>query len=170
MSINVIAACDLNRGIGYKNKLMWNLRDDLKHFQKLTCGHFVLMGYNTYLSLGKPLPKRKNIVLTRKHGNKLPTTVFEYPSVEDVLYEYENYAEKEIDLWIIGGQQIYEQWIPHADKIMLTVVQTRVSKADTHFPDFDESDWDKKCLKYQKADENNEYPFYIMEYARKQPN
>jgi dihydrofolate reductase len=170
MSLILVAACDKNRGIGYKNELLCHLREDLKQFKELTEGSFVLMGYNTFKSIGKPLPNRKNIVLTRKHGNKLPSTVFEYSSIDDVLYEYENYAEKEIDIYVIGGSQVYEQMLPHSDEIHLTVIRHEFEKVDSYFPEIDEEEWDKKFIGYQEADEHNDYYHSYTKYTRKQVN
>jgi dihydrofolate reductase len=167
MTITLIAAVDQSLAIGYKNKLLCNLKDDLKHFKKLTKGKFILMGSNTFYSIGNALPERQNLVLTRKVKHRLPDDVFVYHDIETILFEYENYAEKSIELMVIGGQSIYEQMLPYADKIVLTIIQHTFNKADAFFPKFDESEWDKKCIGHHKADEDNEYDFYITEYTRK---
>jgi dihydrofolate reductase len=172
LSINIIAAISQTHQLGYRNQLLCKLSDDLKFFKLKTQQNFCVFGRKTYDSIGgKPLKNRTNIILTRK-PNKLEyhPDIVTYSSVDELMYEYENYAEKDIELFICGGEQIYKEFMDKADKMYLTVIQHTFPKADAHFPKFDESEWDKKCLKYQKADENNEYPFYIMEYTRKQSN
>lgn len=171
MPINIIAACDLNRGIGFKNQLLCKLSSDLQNFKKLTENHFVLMGRKTYQSVGKPLPNRTNIVLTRK-PNKLEfdPEVITYGSVEEVLFEYENYAEKDVELWVIGGSDIYSQFLDHADRVYLTVIRHEFKQVDSYFPELDESQWDKKFLGEKKIDEKDEYTHSYTVYTRKQTN
>lgn len=165
--IHLIAAIDFNNGIGYKNKLLCHLPNDLKHFKELTAGHFVVMGANTFKSIGKSLPNRQNIVLTRKMKHDLPRDVYVYHSVKDILHEYENYAEKEIELFIIGGQSIYEQFLPHADKIHLTIIENEFEKVDSYFPQFSLEEWIPiKSIRNWK-DENNLYNYSFVTYERR---
>lgn len=167
MSINIIAAIGLNRELGQNNNLLCNLSADLKHFKKITENNFCVMGRNTFESIGKALPNRTNIVLSRDVNYDPHPAVHVYSSFDDVLWEYENYAEKQIDLFIIGGGQLYSQAIKHANKMFITVIQNKFPEADTHFPAFELSEWNHRVTGYQKKDDKNEYPFYYVEYTRK---
>lgn len=160
---------DQNRAIGYKNKLLAYLSADLKHFKELTTGHFVIQGRKTYESIGKPLPNRTNIILSRDTKYNPHPAVHVYNSVEDILWEYENYAEKEIDMFIIGGSQIYEQFLPHADKLYLTIIEHKFDKSevDSYFPAFELSDWNHRVTGFKRKDDKNEYSHYYVEYLRK---
>ncbi|KON87481.1 hypothetical protein AF332_12015 [Sporosarcina globispora] len=167
MSINIIAAMGLDRELGQNNQLLCNLSADLKHFKELTTGGFVLMGSNTFRSIGKSLPDRENIVLTRDTKHNLPADVFAYDSFDQVLFEYRNFNEEVDDLWIIGGSNVYSQAIQHADKMYLTVIQNRFPEADCYFPAFDLSDWNHKVTGFKRKDEKNDFDHYYVEYSRK---
>lgn len=136
-NITLIAAVARNRVIGYKNQMPWHLPQDLKRFKSLTQGHYVVMGKNTFDSLNKkPLPHRINLVVSQTYYRNPPFTnldanTFFMPSPQAVL----NLFGKE-DLKVIGGQQIYEQFMPLAQTLELTIVnQTCVG--DTHFPNYE---------------------------------
>lgn len=165
--INLIAAIDLNRGLGFENDLLVKLPSDMKNFKKLTTGHFVVMGSNTFKSIGHHLPNRQNIVITRNTKHDLPNDVYVYNSIHDVIHEYNNYSNKEVDLWVIGGQQIYEQFIEHADRLYLTVIDNYFQKVDTFFPPFNLLDWMVIENKENKADEKNPYDHYFVTYERR---
>jgi dihydrofolate reductase len=168
LSINLIAAIGVNRELGYKNQLLCHLPNDLNHFKELTTGHFVVMGSNTFRSIGKHLPNRHNIVLTHKTKHDLPDDIYAYHSVEDVLFEYENYANKEVELWIIGGEQIYKQFLPHADRIYLTIIENHFSKVDTWFPPFSFLDWKVTSNIRNEIDEKNPYVHSFITYERRE--
>ena len=157
--IKMIAACDLNRTIGKDNKLMWNLKSDMEYFKNKTLNQTVIMGYNTYLSFGKPLTDRENVVLS-KQDRELPEGVKLYHSIEDVL---EAYHDK--DIWICGGEQIYKQFLPYADQIYLTIVVAALHDGDTFFPELSD-EW--KCTQRHKkiADEYNEYNHWYCLYEK----
>lgn len=167
MTINIIAAMGLNREIGKNNNLLWNLPNDMKRFKELTQNNFVLMGSNTYYSIGKPLSNRQNIVFSRKIKHNFPNDVYVYNSIEDILHEYENYADKQVDMWIIGGQSIYEQFIDVADYLYLTIVHQTFNQADTYFPKFNIEDW--KIIEHidNKADDQHLYDYSFVTYKRK---
>lgn len=167
MTISLISCIDLNRGIGSKGSLLTKPPLDFQHFKNLTIGNFVVMGKSTYDEIGKPLPKRYNLVLTRKVKHDLPNEVFTYQSVADVLHEYENYAEKEIDLMVCGGQKVYEEFLPHADYIHLTIVDHKFPKSDRFFPQFDLSEWEVVSNVKNAADENYPYDYYFVKYKRR---
>ena len=158
--IKMIAACDLNRTIGKDNKLMWKLSSDMEYFKNKTLNQTVVMGYNTYQSFGKPLASRENVVLSRQ-DRELAEEVKLYHSVEDVLRDY---AGK--DIWIIGGQTIYEQFLPYADQIYLTIIPKAFYGGDAFFPELPD-EW--HCIKRHKkeADERNEYDHWYCLYEKR---
>lgn len=165
--INLIAAIDLNRGLGFNNDLLVKLPNDMKHFKKLTTGQFIVMGANTFRSIGHHLPNRQNIVITSNTKHGLPDDVYVYNSVDSVLWEYNNYSNKKVDLWVIGGQSIYEQFIEHADKLYLTVIDHYFKNVDTFFPPISLLDWMVVENKENKADEKNPYDHYFVTYTRR---
>lgn len=131
--INIIAVVAKNRAIGKNNQLLWHLPDDLKHFKEITQNHPVVMGLNTYYSIGKALPNRINVVVSKD--------LIEIPncSVFTSLQEAIDFANsKDNEIFIIGGASIYEQTIKIADKLYLTIVDREVLDADAFFPDYSE--------------------------------
>lgn len=131
--ISIICAIGKNNEIGFQNKLLWDIPDDMQHFKDITTGHTVVMGQKTFESIGKPLPKRHNIVVTLDKNFKTDDCEIRY-SLEDVLKEGKNKSE---EIFIIGGGQIYKQSVPYADKLYLTIVDDS-PEADTYFPDYSE--------------------------------
>lgn len=133
-NITLIAALDPCRVIGYKNQIPWHIPKDLKHFKSLTSGHHVVMGKNTFDSLNqKPLPNRVNIVLSQTYYRDPPyleNQTFFVPSLESVLSVFGHE-----ELKVIGGQQIYEQFLPLASSLELTHVHQKYL-GDTYFPDY----------------------------------
>lgn len=167
MSINLIAAMDLSCGIGYRNELLVKLPNDLKRFKELTTNEFVCMGRKTYESIGHPLPNRYNIVLTRDMKYNSSEGVYIYNSINDVLFEYQNYNGNENELYIIGGAEIYNQALPYAEKLFLTVIETEFPKADTFFPRFSLVDWKVIDRVDNKKDENHPYNYSFVTYSRR---
>jgi dihydrofolate reductase len=135
-AISLIAAVAENGVIGQENKLPWHLPADLKHFKAMTLGKPVLMGRKTWESLGRPLPGRHNIVITRQVGYKVPAGVTVAASLEKAL----TLAGQEAEVMVIGGAQIYRQALPLADKVYLTRVALSPT-GDTFFPDLDPTLW-----------------------------
>ena len=125
--ITLIAAIGRNREIGFENKLLWNILEDMKHFKEYTMGKVVIMGYNTFQSIGKILPGRKTIVITHRDLGNLAITA---KDIESALSVQNCYPE----LVIIGGASIYNQTIEHADKLVITHVDAEFT-ADTFFPE-----------------------------------
>lgn len=161
--ISIIVAAAENWAIGRKNDLPWRLSGDLKNFSKITTVHTVLMGLNTFKSIfsriGKPLPNRKNIILTFE---KDPTIKEEQlTSVGEVL----NLAKKE-DIFVIGGASVYRQLLPHADKLYLTKVHTEIKDADAFFPAVSENEWKLVSSEPHKKDEKNEYDYAFEIYEK----
>ena len=126
--ITLIAACSRNRVIGKDNTLIWNVPGDLKRFKELTTGHPVLMGRKTFDSIGRPLPNRTNIVITRNTEWSHPG-VITYQNWRDALPIFENQK-----LFVIGGGEIYQQLMPYADEILLTYID-RDYEGDSFFPE-----------------------------------
>jgi len=154
----MICAIGRHREIGFENKLLWNLKGDMQHFVAVTRGHTVVMGQRTYDSLFiKPLPGRKNIVLTRDKDFQAPGCEIFY-SLEDFLTEYQPAAE---EIFIIGGASIYEQLLPYAEKLYLTLVDDS-PKADTFFPDYP----DFKLLSESETKEENGIKYKFVELAK----
>lgn len=134
MIISIIAAIARDRGIGYQNKLLVHLPPDLQHFKAITSGHMVIMGQTTYESMGRALPNRENIVLTKDLNFKAPDARIFY-SLEEALEYAKNSGDSEV--FFIGGASVYAQSIKYADKLYLTLID-KVFEADTYFPDYSE--------------------------------
>ena len=130
--ISIIAIIDKNRAIGKNNDLLWNIPSDLKNFKKITKGHTVIMGRKTYESIGSVLPDRKNIILSSNKKYKIRGAII-YNSIQKLLKKY--YKSKE-EVFVIGGGTLYEQFLPFADKLYLSIVQNYPKDADTFFPKY----------------------------------
>ena len=157
--ISIIAAVARNRAIGYENKLIYWLPNDLKRFKALTTGHTIIMGRNTFLSLPKgALPNRRNIVLTRSQKAFPGCDVF--ASLEDALA----HCDKDEDVYIIGGASVYRQALPLADRLCLTEIDDTPEKADTFFPPYD--DWKELSREDHEKDERHEYAYSFVDYIK----
>lgn len=146
-----------NRVIGNNNELIWKLSSDLKRFKELTTNNPVIMGRKTYESIGRPLPNRRNIVITRNTEYSVEGCEI-VSSLEEALLLTNN------DCFIIGGGEIYTQSLEFADKIYLTLVNKEF-EGDTTFPELDDK-WAKISRKDFKADDKNEYDYSFIEYER----
>lgn len=135
--INIIAAVGKNLELGKDNKLIWHIPNDLKYFKENTIGKTIVMGRKTYESMGKPLPNRKNIVLTNSNI-----------SLNDalVINDYRQILDIKEDVFIIGGTEIFELFLPYANRLYLTEIDYE-SDADSYFPKFDLSLYKKDVLK-----------------------
>jgi dihydrofolate reductase len=161
MIVSIIAALDDRRGIGYKGRLPWHLSTDLKRFKSLTMGHHIIMGRKTYLSIGKPLPGRTNIVLTKNEDYHSENVVVAH-SIEDALEIARRNGETEV--FIIGGGEIFRQALPLADRLYLTHVHTD-SVSDTFFPKVDRI-WKISDSTDLPADDKNEFTTTYRIYTR----
>ncbi|MBI4652763.1 dihydrofolate reductase [Candidatus Kuenenbacteria bacterium] len=157
--ISIICVLGKNRAIGYKNKLIWNIPEDLKHFRKITSGHVIIMGRKTYESIGKPLLNRINIIITRdkKYFQK---QCYVCDSLEKALKLAKEKSKNEI--FIIGGGEIYRVAFQYVDKLYLTLVDDEPKNADTFFPDYNEF---KKVI-IKKESELNGLKFKFVELER----
>jgi len=143
--ISIIAAVGLAREIGLNNKLLWQLPDDLKHFQKLTTNHAVVMGQKTYESIGKPLPNRLNVVLSKDESLEI-TGCAVCNNIDDAVNIAADYSD---EIFVIGGGSIYAQFIDRADKLYLTLIDKEFD-ADTFFPDYSKFQIKKKGHKHSQ--------------------
>lgn len=160
--LTIIAAAGENDAIGKDNQLVWNLTDDMKRFKKLTSGHHIIMGRKTFESFPKPLPNRTHVVISRNVDYKVPEGVIVVDSLDKAIKISENDSQP----FIIGGGEIYEQAIPHADKIELTRVHADF-EADTFFPKIDTTVWKEIGNTFHKKDSEHEYEFSFITYIRK---
>lgn len=161
MRISIIVAADLNNGIGANNALLCHLPNDLKYFKKLTTGYPVLMGKNTYLSIGKPLPNRTNLVVSKQVKSIEGCEVF--ASIEEGIA----YAQQlnTNSLFIIGGDSIYKQTLHLADTVYLTRIK-HAFKADTFFPALNPLQWKLQSFDCFEADEKHAYNYCFEVYSR----
>lgn len=163
MQLILIAAKAKNNIIGKDNQLIWKLSADLKRFKNLTSGHYILMGRKTYESLGKPLPNRTHIIVSRNPEFSVPEGHFVFSSVEEAFI----YCNKiGVDnLFIIGGGQIYRDTINLCDKLEITEVEAE-PEGDTYFPEIDSEIWTETERESFPADEKNEYRFSFVTYEK----
>jgi len=156
MTISLVVAASINDVIGTGGGLPWHLPDDLRHFKRLTTGKPVVMGRRTYESIGRPLPDRRNIVMTRD-PEYAATDCDVVSSVNEVL----DLVGAADEVMIIGGGQVYRDFLPHADRIYLTRVQADI-EGDTYFPDIDAEAWRLVSSEHHPADEKHRYAFDVM--------
>ena len=161
MSISIIAAMGTNRVIGRGNGLPWNLPADTRFFKETTRGHPVIMGRKTFDTMGKPLPGRRNIVITRRPHLEIPGA--EVVSSLEAALSLVNVQEEEV--FIIGGSEIYAMALAIADRMYLTLIHESF-EGDTFFPEFDESDWVVVSRRDREADERNPHAFSFLTYER----
>ncbi|UOF13772.1 dihydrofolate reductase [Lysobacter capsici] len=159
----LIAALDRKHAIGRDNALPWRLSDDLKRFKALTLGKPLLMGRKTAQSLGRALPGRRNLVLTR--SGEVPFAGMEAVGSTEQALELAR-ADGAAELCVIGGGEIYALCLPSASRMHLTRVDTEVEGADTFFPRFDRDEWREVARESHRADERNEFDVEYVEYVR----
>ena len=159
--ISVIAAVAKNRAIGYQNKLIYWLPNDLKRFKALSTGHTIIMGRNTFLSLPKgALPNRRNIVLSRSQKTFENCDV--YASLEEAL----QHCTPDEDIYIIGGASVYRQALKIADRLCLTEIDDTPAEADTFFPPY-EDDWQEESREDHPIDDRHDFRYSFVDYIRK---
>ena len=157
MKISMIAAMGPKREIGLGNKLLWHIKSDLQNFKKITTGKIVVMGRKTFESIGRPLPNRENIVITRN-------TDFSAEGVEvihdplmllDYVLDKEEQLGENLEVMIIGGAEIYSLYLPYASKLYLSHVSSYAGDADAYFPEFNKAEWESVY--------REEFPEFIFE-------
>lgn len=157
--VSVIVAVAENGVIGDKNTLLWHISEDLRNFKRVTSGHPVIMGRKTFDSLGRPLPNRTNVVITRQNLE------IEGCKVVHSLEEALSLFSPEEEVFVIGGAQIYAEALPLADRFYLTRVH-HAYEGDTSFPKWNESEWNLMESERFERGEKYEYPFTIEIYER----
>jgi len=165
MKIILIAAISENNALGKDNKLLWKLSADLAVFKKLTTNNIILMGRKTFDSIGKALPNRINMVLTKNKYFYEDNVV----SVDGIKKAFELAREYNKDLYIIGGGQIYEMAMDWVDEMYITHVKCTID-ADTFFPEINKINWDATLYHSQQKDEKNEFDFDVIHYTKSSRN
>jgi dihydrofolate reductase len=160
-SLSIICAMDQNRLIGNNNELPWHLPADLAFFKRTTLGKPVLMGRKTYESIGRPLPGRQNIIITRDRDYQVDGC----DSCQSIDAALELAADQE-EIMLIGGASLYQQTLDRAQKLYLTRIHTSF-EGDAWFPEFDPEDWLEDWHEDHYSDEKNKYDFSFIQYSRK---
>ena len=160
MTVSIIVAIAENNAIGKNNQLLWHLPADLKHFKNTTTGHTVIMGRKTYDSVGRPLPNRRNIIITRQ-DIKIPGCQV-VKSIEDALA----LSADQDEVFIVGGAEIYKQSIYLTHRIYLTIVHHSFD-ADTFFPEINYNEWTETARTDHQPDEKNNFPYSFVTLDRR---
>jgi dihydrofolate reductase len=167
MKISLIVAVSRNGVIGIDNQLPWHLPEDLKYFKSVTMGKPIIMGRKTYDSIGRPLPGRTNIVITRDsswqaEGVEVARTLAQAMTLGQLAC-----AQADVDeAMVIGGEQIYRMTLPAADRLYLTEVQAEV-EGDAFFPEFDAKDWQQVSEQLPGVTDTHSYRFIVLERIKK---
>ncbi|WP_349407322.1 dihydrofolate reductase [Pseudalkalibacillus sp. SCS-8] len=157
--ISLLFAMDKNQVIGKNNDLPWHLPEDLKWFKQVSTGHTIIMGRKTYESIGKPLPNRKNVIVTNDKNYTAEGCIVTH-SIEEALQQDGD------EMIVIGGAKIFEQVLDDADRLYLTYIDHEF-EGDTFFPEFDESEWKLTSKEKGIKDDKNPYDYYFCIYDRK---
>ena len=160
MTTSIIVAIARNHAIGKNNKLLWHLPNDLKHFKDVTTGHTVIMGRKTYDSVGRPLPKRRNIIVTRQAISIEGCEVVN--SIDAALALCAN----EEEVFIVGGAEIYRQSLHLVNRIYLTIVHQSFD-ADSYFPEIDPNEWKETSHEDHPTDEKHAIPYSFITLERR---
>ena len=158
MTLSILVAHDKQRVIGYQNQLPWHLPNDLKHVKQLSTGHTLVMGRKTFESIGKPLPNRRNVVLTNNHS-------FKHEGV-DVIHSIEEINDIPGQVSIFGGQTLFEEMIDKVDDMYITVVDG-MFQGDTFFPPYTFEDWEVESSVEGQLDEKNTIPHTFLHLVRR---
>ena len=161
MTISIIAAIGNNGVIGKDNKLPWDFPADMKHFQRLIMGKPIIMGQKTFESIGRPLPGRKNIILTRDDSFQPPNCIIAH-SIKEALEA----AHPAKEVMICGGVSIYEQFLPCANRMYLTLIHHDFD-GNAFFPKFDYNNWQEKERIENQPDKENPYKYTFLNLERK---
>ena len=160
LRLSILVAMAKTRVIGRDNRLPWHLPADLKHFKFLTMGQTIVMGRKTYESIGKPLPGRANVVITRQTDYEIPGAVV-VNSLEDALLVCEETSTIDTENFIIGGEKLYQQTIKICQRMYITEIQSNFD-GDVFFPQFDPGDWEE-MQRDKHVDGNLEYHFVVLD-------
>ncbi|HBN01357.1 MAG TPA: hypothetical protein DD383_01790 [Rikenellaceae bacterium] len=168
----IIAAVADNGAIGKDNDLLWHIAEDMKYFRRTTTGNPVVMGYRTFLSIGRPLPKRDNIVISSRTWEDVPEGVKVACNLEEAYSLAEKAAGEESDaaagrIFIMGGGETYRKALPTADKLYITHVHTTIKEADTFFPVIDPEIWEVESSTPVATDPETGYTYEFKVYKRR---
>ncbi len=161
--LKILVAFDENRVIGKNNGLIWHLPADLKRFKALTTGHVIIMGRKTFESIGRPLPNRTTIVISRQQDLKIEGVILAH-SVEEAILKAKSISRD--DIFIVGGAEIYQLSLPLADQILVTQLHD-IFEGDAFFPEISPAIWEVAEQERGITDEQNAYQFSYITYARK---
>lgn len=162
IQLSAIVAMAENRTIGKQNRLPWHLPADLRHFKKLTTGHPILMGRKTYESIGKPLPNRTNIILTRNPTYLAPGCEI-VTTLDEAMQTAKHHHATEV--FVIGGAEIYRQLLPQINHLYLTIVHEQIA-GDAFFPLLDSTAWREVSRERHEADHENPHAYSFVELER----
>jgi dihydrofolate reductase len=160
MIVSIVVAISENHAIGKDNKLLWYLPNDLKHFKEITSGHTVIMGRKTYESVGKPLPNRRNIIITRQNITIEGCEVVN--SIEAALA----LCADEAEVFIVGGAEIYKQSMHLTDRIYLTIVHKDFD-GDSYFPEINPNNWRETAREDHEPDAKNALPYSFITFKKR---
>jgi dihydrofolate reductase len=160
--ISLIAAIGKNNELGKSNTLLWHLPADMKHFKEITTLHPVIMGRKTFESIGRPLPNRRNIVITRNVNYKKDGVELAY-SLSEAL---DLFPDQNEEIFIIGGAELYRQTMPLADKLYITHIDAEDKNADAFFPEIIPVVWNEVSHIKHEADEKNIFPYTFSIYEK----
>ena len=158
MTLSILVAHDQQRVIGVNNQLPWHLPSDLKHVKSLTTGNTLVMGRATFESIGKPLPNRRNVVLTRNKSFK--------PEGVDVIHSFEEIYNLPGHVFIFGGQSLFEEMIDKVDDMYITVIEDKYN-GDTFFPPYTFKDWEVASSNKGEKKKKNTIPHTFLHLIRK---
>ena len=161
MRLSIVVAMDSNRLIGKDNGLPWHLPADLAFFKKLTTGNTILMGRKTFDSIGRPLPNRRNIVITRNADIEI-TDCEVVNSIEKAL----SLVQSETEVMVIGGAKLYQQILPIADRLYITQIEGEFD-GDAYFPSYNEAEWSQISIDSREPDENNHHKYHFITFDRR---
>jgi len=161
MRLSIVVAMDDNNLIGKGNGLPWHLPADLTFFKKITTGHSILMGRKTYDSIGKTLPNRRNIVITRNTDVSIPGC-----EVVDSIEKALSITQDEEEIMVIGGANLFEQLLPEVNKLYITRIEGEF-EGETYFPHYDENDWLELSCESHQPDEINKHAYHFITFKRK---
>ena len=160
--VKILVACDENRVIGKNNELIWHLPADLKRFKELTTGNVIIMGRKTYESIGRPLPNRINIVITRNTDYK-QEGIFVVHSLEEAILKGKSLHRG--DIYIVGGAEIYQQALEYVEEIDLTLIHD-IFEGDAFFPALEEESWKLTSKIRGVTDEKNPFQYSFLTYTK----
>ena len=163
MQLSLICALTTNGAIGNKGGLLYYLPADLKHFKNLTTGHTIVMGRKTFESLPKgALPNRRNVVITRQADYAAPG-IEVFHSFDEALQA----CQTDDEVYVIGGESVYEAALPQADRLCLTHIEAVPDEADTYFPTYDKEEWEEESREHHEPDEKNKLAYDFVNYIRR---